>query len=126
MQFANRYLEPGHTDHITHRCHDQSFLFRFAKDRQAYRAMLREGEGIGAGRAKGPERGANEDGAIGLAFKNRYADTFAEPLFSSRKPLRITSSEAPISAAMAIQRVARLARARAMKMNFTTSAKPIF
>ncbi len=42
MPRANRYVEPGHTYHVTHRCHDQSFLFRFAIDRQAYRSMLRE------------------------------------------------------------------------------------
>jgi putative transposase len=27
---------------VTHRCHDRAFLFRFAKDRQRYRQMLRE------------------------------------------------------------------------------------
>jgi putative transposase len=42
MPRANRSLEPGHTYHVTHRCHDRSFLFGFAIDRQAYRTMLRE------------------------------------------------------------------------------------
>lgn len=42
MARANRYIEPGHTYHVTHRCHDRAFLFRFAIDRQAYRMMMRE------------------------------------------------------------------------------------
>jgi putative transposase len=28
--------------HVTHRCHDQAFLLRYARDRDAYRARLRE------------------------------------------------------------------------------------
>ena len=28
--------------HVTQRCHNQSFLLKFARDRQAYRAKLRE------------------------------------------------------------------------------------
>ena len=42
MPRANRYIEPGRTYHITHRCHNRSFLFRFAIDRQVYRTMMRE------------------------------------------------------------------------------------
>lgn len=42
MPRSNRYIEPGHTYHVTHRCHDRAFLFRFAIDRQAYRKMMRE------------------------------------------------------------------------------------
>jgi putative transposase len=42
MPRANRYILPGFTYHVTHRCHDGSFLFRFALDRNAYRKMLRE------------------------------------------------------------------------------------
>jgi putative transposase len=42
MPRANRYILPGFTYHVTHRCHNQSFLFRFALDRNAYRKMLRE------------------------------------------------------------------------------------
>jgi len=42
MPRANRYVEPGHTYHVTHRCHDRSYLFRFAKDRHTYRMMLRD------------------------------------------------------------------------------------
>ena len=42
MPRTHRYIEPGHTYHVTHRCHDSSFLFKFAKDRQVYRTMLRE------------------------------------------------------------------------------------
>jgi REP element-mobilizing transposase RayT len=42
MPRANRYVLPAQVYHITHRCHDRSFLFRFAKDRDLYRAMMRE------------------------------------------------------------------------------------
>ena len=43
MPRANRHIQVGHTYHITHRCHDRTFLLRFARDRQAYRAWLLEG-----------------------------------------------------------------------------------
>jgi len=39
---ANRYHIPGHTYHLTHRCHDRQFLFRFARDRERYRLKLWE------------------------------------------------------------------------------------
>lgn len=42
MPRANRYIVEGHAYHLTHRCHDGAFLFRFAKDRQRYRQMLRK------------------------------------------------------------------------------------
>lgn len=42
MPRANRYLVAGPAYHVTHRCHNRSFLFRFARDRDAYRMMLRE------------------------------------------------------------------------------------
>lgn len=42
MPRANRYILPGFTYHITHRCHNRSFLLRFALDRDVYRKMLRE------------------------------------------------------------------------------------
>ncbi len=42
MPRANRYLLPDHACHVTHRCHDRSFLLRFARDRDGYRARLRE------------------------------------------------------------------------------------
>jgi putative transposase len=42
MPRANRYTLTGRVCHITHRCHDQAFLLRFARDRDAYRARLRE------------------------------------------------------------------------------------
>ncbi|MFZ4394884.1 MAG: transposase [Kiritimatiellia bacterium] len=45
MPNASRYLEPGYTYHLTHRCHDRRFLLRFAQDRDAYRQWLREGVG---------------------------------------------------------------------------------
>ena len=41
MPRANRYILPGSTCHLTHRCHDGSFLFRFARDRTEYRNRLR-------------------------------------------------------------------------------------
>jgi len=36
MPRANRYILPGHIWHITHRCHKQQFLLKFAKDRRAW------------------------------------------------------------------------------------------
>lgn len=42
MPRANRYLLPGMTCHLTHRCHDREFLLRFACDRHAYRRRLWE------------------------------------------------------------------------------------
>lgn len=41
MPRANRYMLPGHACHVTHRCHDRRFLFRFARDREEYRRRLR-------------------------------------------------------------------------------------
>jgi putative transposase len=37
---ANRYFVPGKIYHLTHRCHDRELLFRFARDRDAYRQAL--------------------------------------------------------------------------------------
>ena len=49
MPRANRYILPGRIYHLTHRCHDRQFLFRFAKDRDGYRRRLREAIGsVGA------------------------------------------------------------------------------
>ncbi len=42
MPKARRYFEQGHCYHLTHRCHDRKFLLRFAKDRDAYRILLKE------------------------------------------------------------------------------------
>jgi putative transposase len=36
MPRANRYYLAGHIWHITHRCHKQQFLLRFARDRHAW------------------------------------------------------------------------------------------
>jgi putative transposase len=33
---ANRYFMPGYVWHITHRCHKQEFLLKFAQTRQRY------------------------------------------------------------------------------------------
>ncbi len=40
MPRANRHFLPGHVWHITHRCHRQEFLLKFAKDRQRWRYWL--------------------------------------------------------------------------------------
>jgi putative transposase len=39
---ANRYFIPGYVWHITHRCHQKEFLFRFGRDRQVWRRWLFE------------------------------------------------------------------------------------
>jgi len=41
MPRANRYILAENACHLTHRCHDGSFLFRFARDRTEYRNRLR-------------------------------------------------------------------------------------
>ena len=41
MPRANRYLQPGCLYHLTHRCHDRKFLFRFGTVRTEYRKRLR-------------------------------------------------------------------------------------
>lgn len=41
MPRANRYLLPDCLYHLTHRCHDRKFLFRFAVTRSEYRKRLR-------------------------------------------------------------------------------------
>ncbi|MEK6593404.1 MAG: transposase [Pseudomonadota bacterium] len=42
MPRANRHFLPGHVWHITHRCHQQAFLLKFAHDRQCYLRWLFE------------------------------------------------------------------------------------
>ncbi len=42
MPRANRYFLPGHVWHITHRCHQQDFLLKFAFDRTALTHWLFE------------------------------------------------------------------------------------
>lgn len=42
MPRANRYFLPNHVWHITHRCHRQEFLLKFAKDREAWLHWLFE------------------------------------------------------------------------------------
>lgn len=42
MPKAVRYFVRGHCYHLTHRCHDRKYLLRFAKDRHAYREILRQ------------------------------------------------------------------------------------
>jgi putative transposase len=40
MPRANRYFVPGKFYHLTHRCHNRKFLFKFIRDRNDYRQLL--------------------------------------------------------------------------------------
>ena len=40
MPRANRHHLPGHVWHVTHRCHKQEFLLKFARDRRLWRYWL--------------------------------------------------------------------------------------
>src|SRR3989304_6346843 len=42
MPRANRHFLPGHVWHLTHRCHQKSFLLKFARDRRCYLTWLFE------------------------------------------------------------------------------------
>ena len=42
MPRANRYILPSQLYHVTHRCHNRSFLLKFAKDRNDYRRLAIE------------------------------------------------------------------------------------
>jgi putative transposase len=42
MPRANRFFLPGHVWHITHRCHQREFLFKFSRDRTIYLRWLFE------------------------------------------------------------------------------------
>jgi len=42
MPRANRYIQPGHIYHLTHRCHDRDFLLRCRLDRIEYCSRLRD------------------------------------------------------------------------------------
>jgi hypothetical protein len=42
MPRANRHFLPGQFWHITHRCHEQNFLLKFARDRRRYLHWLFE------------------------------------------------------------------------------------
>ncbi len=42
MPRANRFFLPGHVWHITHRCHQREFLFKFSRDRSTYLDWLFE------------------------------------------------------------------------------------
>ena len=42
MPRANRYLLPGQILHLTHRCHNRQFWFKFHRDRRIYRWWLWE------------------------------------------------------------------------------------
>ncbi|MDH5378013.1 MAG: transposase [Gammaproteobacteria bacterium] len=42
MARANRHFLPGYVWHITHRCHQREFLFKFSKDRRRWRYWLYE------------------------------------------------------------------------------------
>jgi len=42
MARANPLRGDGGIFHLTHRCHNRAFLLKFARDRDAYRAKVRE------------------------------------------------------------------------------------
>ena len=42
MVRANRLRVAGGVFHLTHRCHNGAYLLKFARDRDAYRAKVRE------------------------------------------------------------------------------------
>lgn len=42
MARANRLSGEGGIYHVTQRCHNRDFLLKFARDRDAYRAKLRD------------------------------------------------------------------------------------
>jgi putative transposase len=42
MTRANRLRVTGGVFHLTHRCHNRAFLLKFARDRDAYRELVRE------------------------------------------------------------------------------------
>ena len=42
MPRGNQLRGEGGVFHLTHRCHNRAFLLKFARDRNAYRARLRE------------------------------------------------------------------------------------
>lgn len=42
MTRANRLIGTGGVFHLTHRCHNRAFLLKFARDRDAYRELVRE------------------------------------------------------------------------------------
>src|SRR5438034_2972612 len=42
MSRANRLRVDGGVFHLTHRCHNRAFLLKFARDRDGYRARMRE------------------------------------------------------------------------------------
>lgn len=44
MPRAHRHRLPGHVWHITHRCHRQQFLLKFARDRRLWRRWLFEAQ----------------------------------------------------------------------------------
>ena len=42
MGRANQFNSGGGIFHVTHRCHNRAFLLKFGRDRDAYRAILRQ------------------------------------------------------------------------------------
>lgn len=49
MPRANRYITLGRNYHLAHRCHNRSFLLKFAKDRDLYRAIVKQHRARSAG-----------------------------------------------------------------------------
>ena len=101
MALANRYILPEQFYHETHRYHDRSFLLRFARDRDAYRTMLRDqdahfhilvlgyvGEGIKAGALSRDARWT-ESVAVGReAFVREVGSQIEGPIFCPCKSLQ--------------------------------------
>jgi hypothetical protein len=48
MPRAHRHFIPGHVWHITHRCHQSKFLFKFTRDRGRYVHWLSEAIAVGS------------------------------------------------------------------------------
>jgi putative transposase len=42
MGRGNQFRGTGGIFHVTHRCHNREFLLKFARDRDAYRGLLRQ------------------------------------------------------------------------------------
>jgi hypothetical protein len=66
MGRSNQLTSGGGVFHLTHRCHNRAFLLRFACDRDAYRAMLREQ--LQFGEITFTPRWWREGSAYGVAF----------------------------------------------------------
>ena len=73
MGRANRLTVEGGIFHVTHRCHNQVLLLKFARDRDAYREKLREALADFGGRDHGAPKSLSlvGSGAVELATRKR-------------------------------------------------------